>query len=459
MTAIVFLSLTEADLVSNGRLDEPGFRPHPRSEGLYFGDPDEFEDDAEEETEVSGKEESGSVNSLQHVATAHHWKRYSYEKAILLAPSRISNELAIIGVCVAAGGSRIGRRSGARHLLVGPWVLFGISIRASEFIDSLPGRAKPVIRRIFNEGHSRPFPANLSSAVDELLRSRVPDYDQILSSLPGPPTAVVRRIERPAVVDANSTALRIFSRNWPALEPVQAGPVSDFSISIELAAKGSEDDYITDDSTYFLDWDRSRISQGGWWEFRKDGRRLHLKNINVSSAENTTGADLVYVRREPDTVVLVQYKLLEILKREGKPIFRPDNRLGGQITRMLGFCPDSADRGSDESLARIGGDFCFIKFILPVDGYASISERPHGRYFPADAVRRMLANPESGPNDGVVHFVYDRRYMDGETFAKLVRDRWIGSSGDVTDRILGILGLRPTDERQPITLAIEETLA
>jgi hypothetical protein len=73
----------------------------------------------------------------------------------------------------------------------------------------------------------------------------------------------------------------------------------------------------------------------------------------------------VYVRREPDTVVLVQYKLLEIPKRGEEPIFRPYGRLADQVARMLAFSPTSIERGADEEDARLGGDFAFVTRVRP----------------------------------------------------------------------------------------------
>jgi hypothetical protein len=461
VTAIVFLSPTEANLVRQGRLDEPSFRPHPSSKEWFFGDPDDYETEIGEEAEGAedgGDGKSQPVDHLEQPSMAHHWKRHPYDRALLLAHSFISNDPSIIGVSVAAGGPRSGRRNGVRRLLIGPWALLDEPVRFSEVIEGIPARAAVDMRRILGDGNSRPLPEALSVAVNDFLRTRIANYDQLLTSLPDRPAPIMQRLENPAVVDANLTALRLFSRNWRSLEPVAAGPPSGFAISIELAAKGNENDYITDDSTYFLDWDRSRMSRLGWWEFRKGDRRLHLKNINVSPAENTTGADLVYVRRDPDAVVLVQYKLLELLKRGGEAVFRPDGRLKNQIDRMLSFCPTSVERGVGEENARVGGDFGFVKFIVPVDGDSSILDSPPGRYYPADAVRRMLENPDTGPHGGSVHYVYQRRHLDSETFSKLVRDRWIGSTGPVTDLLMEILGLRPREERQPITLAIEEFL-
>lgn len=94
------------------------------------------------------------------------------------------------------------------------------------------------------------------------------------------------------------------------MEPVPDPNPTPFGIEIELAIAGNEDDYITDDASTFLDWDRSANTNQGWWEFRDGERRLHVKNINVSTAENRSGADLVYVMRDPDAVVLIQYKLM-----------------------------------------------------------------------------------------------------------------------------------------------------
>jgi hypothetical protein len=247
----------------------------------------------------------------------------------------------------------------------------------------------------------------------------------------------------------------LFSRSWRNLTPVISPEPSTFAISIELATRGSEDDYITDDTTGFLDWDRSLQSRQGWWEFRKGDRRLHLKNINVSTAESRTGADLVYVSRDPDTVVLVQYKLLERLA-DGEPIFRHEGRLAGQIARMLSFSPDQPDRSMDEAEARLGVDFAFVKFILPAAAPYLVQDLPEGRYLPADAVRRMLANPDRGPGDGRVHFVYRRRYIDGESFSQLVRDRWVGSTGEATNLLLNIFGVQPSEQRVPLTIAVEE---
>jgi hypothetical protein len=84
----------------------------------------------------------------------------------------------------------------------------------------------------------------------------------------------------------------------------------------------------------FPAWDRSARSERGWWEFRNRRRRLLVKNINVSTEERRTGADLVYARRNPDTIVLVQYKMMEQLET-GDWVFRPQGTDGTAAQRAL----------------------------------------------------------------------------------------------------------------------------
>jgi hypothetical protein len=323
----------------------------------------------------------------------------------------------------------------------------------------LPPVAGTTLRRIVAEGYSRPLPRALAGALWAQARQQIPDLDDLVASLPAQEFRTRINREAPLQVDAVATALRLFSRSWRQLRPEPEPQPSAFALSIETATQGTENDYITDDTAVFLDWDRAARSRQGWWEFRDGDRRLYVKNINVSNAENTTGADLVYVHRNPDSVVLVQYKLLESLSTH-EPVFRPDRRLAKQVDRMLASGPPRITRGNKEVNARLGPDFGFVKFVLPLPSRGLVDAEPEGRYLPADAVRRMLLKPDKGPKNGKLFYVYRRRYLDGETFAKLVRDRWVGSVGNVTQTLLNVLGLAPSQERaRQLTLAVETRVA
>lgn len=417
---------------------------------------DQVETDEEYEELLAARDRRADAEPLQQTVAARYWRRHARELGLLVGVGDAGTF--VVGVGMAAGGKRA-RRRGVAAILIGPWRQFGQPIAMETLLETVSERSASTLRRIFDSDEARPLPPIAGADLLTALRQSIDGFDDLVDSVL-PEQSVVRgssmSVER---LDANLTALRLFSRAWRGLQVVESSGPSDFAVEIELASTGNENDYITDDTSSFLDWDRSRGSRQGWFEFRSGDRRLNVKNLNVSTAENETGADLVYVSREPDVIVLVQYKLLEILQTTGDAVFRPDGRLDGQVQRLLALSPSTIDRGSAEEASRLGPDFGFVKFIVPSEPrQLRGDDLPHGKYYPADAVRRMLSHPDQGPHGGRVYYVERRRSIDGETFARLVRDRWIGSSGTATDILLRTLGVRPSAERAPLTLAVDEPL-
>jgi hypothetical protein len=66
----------------------------------------------------------------------------------------------------------------------------------------------------------------------------------------------------------------------------------------------------------------------------------------------------------------------------------------------------------------------------------------------------MLTTPGVGPRGGAVHYVVEQRHISPETFARLVRDTWVGSTGDATALLRQVLGIRDTDA--DLVLAVDE---
>jgi hypothetical protein len=226
----------------------------------------------------------------------------------------------------------------------------------------------------------------------------------------------------------------------------------------------SENDAIADDAVVFPAWDRSARSERGWWEFRNRRRRLLVKNINVSTEERRTGADLVYARRNPDTIVLVQYKMMEQLET-GDWVFRPrtNDRLVRQVEKLLSFAKqNTSSRRQVRRLEehRLGPGFTFVKF-LEGHGRRGLTEDEltAGYYLPTELVRELLKNPDVGPSGGRVHYIKQSRYLDPRTFVKLVQDSWIGSIGSTTELLTRIVGLIPSEQLKNRVLAVDEPLA
>lgn len=368
---------------------------------------------------------------------------------------RHRGETHVIGVASVTTRARYDTEQTAL-LDVGPWLLFEKPLRLS----SLRSRARlgSHVDRVVEAEESRAFPPATGEEVTKRLLELVPDFADLWEQLPEPGSPTRRLVPSAdlPLIDAGQTALRLFTRKWHEIEPTREDvPGSVVAARVELLARASENDFITDDATRFLDWELQSPSNGGWFEFQEGERQLLVKNINVSTAETKTGADLVYVSANPAAVVLVQYKLLERLKSTEELIYRPDGRLSRQVEKMLHLGRNS-EPARDTSDVRLGEGVGFVKFVDPSEQRAlsSRSMELSGRYHPVEIVAKMLDAPATGPAGGVMHRVSDWRSIDGEVFARLTRDRWVGSRGDVTAELLGILGLTP--QRDPLVLAVEE---
>lgn len=374
MSALVFLPRVEAEIVLRGALDEPGYRPHPLSargraelEEDWF---DELDEDSEgDDVPPPEPDEASRVGPLPIQVHAHHWHRYDFQQTYLLA-ARQDGDLEIIGVANVQGGPRMPHQ-GVRRIDVGPWRRLNRPVMLADVTEDLPSRAAADLTRIAGDGHSRPLPLALARAFAAVVGRYAPEIDDLFASLPSRDLRPRVNREEPIRVDAFATALRFFTRSWRQLTPVPDPHPSQFALSVEEATRGEENDYITDDTAIFLDWDRAARSVNGWWEFQHQDRRLWIKNINVSNAEQSTGADLVYVHREPETVVLVQYKLVRRLAKTSEVVFRPDGRLGAQVDRMLAWVQPGRSR-NQRRRCQIGTRLWFRKVHSPassLDGH------------------------------------------------------------------------------------------
>jgi hypothetical protein len=436
---LVALSPTEATVIASGRIHDPRYRPRP---GSAF-DQAETEEEVEEALAPLRASRSLDIN-----ARARDWRGIKERPGLLVA--NYNDVPVFIGVAWCTLRSRSGYIGLARVRLK-PWRLFKNQVAVSTILDDLDdGRTSANITRILKDWETRELPPEVNRRLLDALFDYAGNFDEALadvsaSAQPARARHVVDRSELPAL-DASQSALRFFSRDWPELTPVDdPGPLPSIAEEIDAAFRMSEDDHIADDASAFLDWRQTPGTIAGWFEFREGARRLLVKNINVSTEEARTGADLVYVRRDPDAVVLVQYKLLD--QGTGDPYFRDSRgRLASQVARMQKYANSPTTQSTDEPDYRLGRDVGYVKFILPTTSRttSALDLRPEGRYHPAGSVERLLREPDKGPKGGKVFYTRNWRYINGETFAQLVRDRWIGTCEDATNQLLKVIGLVPS---------------
>ncbi len=459
MFAFVSLTPDEVTIARAGWLPEPSFRPWPNSEreremeeeaARELG-PDDFDQD----DGAQDAPEPGEI-SFDRVVSAEYWKQHGVLAALFVAG--MPGDQHLIGVGTVEGSGRT-RQQGVRKVEVRVGRMAPEALALSGVVAALtPSSSRVVEGRL--TGPMRALSRVAGGEVAEAVETRMPGLRQEMTALVREAQlrrhALRRRKTKVVPVqDAAATALHLFTSQWHKLEPVHPPHPSELARRLADLAPRREDDVISDDASVFPDWERAAYPMSGWWEFHHGDRRLLVKNINVSPEEAKTGADLVYVRTDPDAFVLVQYKLVPV-GRDGRPYYRVDKRLPSQIARMQSL--ETAERGpltSDvEDDYRLGDGFTFVKFVHSED---SMLRRPGelaaGSYMPTEFVRRMLLSPSQGPAGGPLHYVSEKRSLSPENFAHLVRHRWIGSTGSATRTLTTLFGLADAER---VVLAVEE---
>jgi hypothetical protein len=455
LPAVIVLTQEEAVLVRSGRIEEPGYRAFPSgSRARREREWEIIQEEAGEDLLELEYSEPSPVATLERILAAHHWTRSTLTAALLLArrgedASAANSGLHIVALSRAEGGPR-GKMDGTRRVEIGPWESLSPPLPIEVILSQLDQQQKRTLLAIIDEA-ARPLPPKLSASIDAVLQRLIPEYMTTLRNLTRPSNPR-RRLDDLERRDSTATALSILTPHWRSLQPEPGAQPSDLATYVEsrLRVNATENDFITDDSAVFPEWDRSTRPVAGWWTFRHKDRVMHIKNINVSPAETATGADLVYVRDNPSAVVLVQYKRLS-RNKSGEVLMEHDSRLARQVDRMLTFSDDSRPRVLADH--RIGPEFAFVKFIdNQAQSGLSETELTRGRYIPAGYIRELLAAKPQGPRGGRVIYVDRERSLDSSVFVGLVRECWIGSRG-ATSEILAELVRAPAAS---ITLAINQ---
>jgi hypothetical protein len=151
------------------------------------------------------------------------------------------------------------------------------------------------------------------------------------------------------------------------------------------------------------------------------------------------GVDLIYYQETRASLTLVQYKAME--RDSDDWYYRPasDGHIAEQLDRMRAVdekCLLSALPGDDY---RLSAAPCWIKLCRSENVIPRTDELIRGMYLTRAYFERLKDDPETPCRGerGAVRFSYGTvpRYLDNTTFAQLVADGWIGSSGTATGLI------------------------
>jgi hypothetical protein len=307
-------------------------------------------------------------------------------------------------------------------------------------LTSVLSRLEPGVAQYIDDRLHRDWPTRLPVAIAAHLQRAL---DQIASSwnpairqryVPRTRDFEPHELLAAERLDRNLTALRMSGVGMdadPLMEQVQLP-----TAALRLEKKMTERDMLAQDSVIVPEWSHATPSFG-WYCFEKNRRRLYIKNIDFSPTETRTGGDLLYIRRQPDAIVAVQYKrLLEI---RGGWQFRDDGRLSGQLDRLVALDAEGASSEASEASddIRLSNTVGFVKF---VDARPVIDRETSGLlegcYLPAAyaRTRREWRSGKGGPRE--LYNPREDRYLDSQTFVRLVAGGWLGGSATLTSKFI-----------------------
>jgi hypothetical protein len=190
--------------------------------------------------------------------------------------------------------------------------------------------------------------------------------------------------------------------------------------------------------------------------FRKDKARLEVFTANRRRLEHVFGVDLVYVNREKSNVVMVQYKMLEAVRQNGRVvdwIYRPDDQFDQELRRMRFFARREVP-GVD--YYRLNPSVFYLKFVkrdallgkagilLPLEHYDDLIAA--GLLKGARGGIRLSFETLGG------HYLRQRAFLD------LVRTGYIGSPAETSAHLAALVDAIVRADKS-IVLAIQEGLA
>jgi hypothetical protein len=218
--------------------------------------------------------------------------------------------------------------------------------------------------------------------------------------------------------------------------------------------RAHERDLIRHDAERFLDWLGVDLPQLAWRLYVKGDQQLCIADVDTEREEIALGIDLIYYQETRSSLTMVQYKAME---RDGDDwSYRPsgDGRIAGQLDRMRAVdekCLQSALPGDDY---RLSAAPCWIKLCRSENVIPRTDELIRGMYLARAYFERLKDDPGTPCRGerGAVRFSYGTvpRYLDNTTFAQLVADGWIGSSGTGTGLIKEQIEASRAGQREPI---------
>ncbi len=171
------------------------------------------------------------------------------------------------------------------------------------------------------------------------------------------------------------------------------------------------------------------------------GQQLTILNCNRQPLEHTLGVDLIYYNHSFRSFVLVQYKRL-VAEANGKAVYRPDSdrNYAIELAKMneamedLNRLPTNISSVND---VRLGSDPFFFKFCEARQKSSLDAGMVSGMYIPLGIWNQFAESDQArGPRNGLrIDWGNHPRSFNNSRFCQLLKEGWIGSSAEQTQRL------------------------
>jgi hypothetical protein len=231
--------------------------------------------------------------------------------------------------------------------------------------------------------------------------------------------------------DAVRTALKAFGLAQDeaalSLELVQGRETALARVAI------MEDSVVEHDARKIPGYDLVQSDLTGRAVFERRGERLEVFTANRRPLEHVFGVDLIYLNASRQNIVMLQYKMLEPLRRDGADndwIYRPDASLDREIDRMRKFALAHPPRPHEYRLNPAVFYFKFVKRDSLISNGGLIT--------PVDHFEKLRTDPAcKGPKKGlrVSYNSLSGRYLRQNAFLDLIRSGYIGAHAETTQHM------------------------
>jgi hypothetical protein len=337
-------------------------------------------------------------------------------------------------------------------------------IKVQQVVSIQPKSEADLLKLITKEPHQR----NLKKALRQ--RSSVVTLSPKLSSY---------LLERLGSINSNRAAMRAVAeslsrpKSYRGVSALQEDAVhvalkafglgaEDRAVSLTLTPDSQtalsrvgimEDSVIEHDARYISGFSLVDSDLTGRAFFQRGNERLEVITANRRPLEKVFGVDLIYWNASRQSIVMLQYKMLEPSRQDGEEndwIYRPDAKLTSQIALMRRF---SAKQPARVYEYRLNPEVFYLKFVKR-DG----SLRNASIITPLDHFEILRNDPSCrGPKNAlrVSYKSLAGRYLRENAFLDLVRSGYIGAHADTTEQLMVLVESVLSDDRA-VVAAIQQ---